>query len=230
VDKFIEYCCRYGWPESVRTDNGTQFTSKLWSEICEKIGIRGRKTVVYRPKVNPTERHNRTIKQCIKSYVDTHKEWDRHLSAIAFAIRTSPSDTTGFTPAALTFGRELPQPTDVSENSDMTADNIVNCSQEEYVNALKERLSVALKTARENCDNAHKQQLMLYKKGRLPNPFNVGDIVLRETHILSDADKSICHSLTPKFEGPFKLTQQIGENTYVLEDMDGNIEGRRNSD
>jgi hypothetical protein len=47
VGKFIDYCCRYGWPESVRTDNGNQITSNLWNEVCDKLGIRARKIVAY---------------------------------------------------------------------------------------------------------------------------------------------------------------------------------------
>jgi transposase InsO family protein len=157
VDKCVKYCCRYGWPESVRTDNGTQFTSKLWMDVCEKVGIRAMKTVSYRPKGNPTERHNRTIKQCINSYVSSHRDWDKHISSIAFAIRSSPSDTTSFTPAALTFGRELRQPTDISENIDEDTNTASIFTPEEYVKELQQRLARANKIARERCEAAHER-------------------------------------------------------------------------
>jgi hypothetical protein len=44
VDKFTEYCCRYVWPRTVRTDNETQFTSKVWSQVCDEMGIKRRHT------------------------------------------------------------------------------------------------------------------------------------------------------------------------------------------
>jgi hypothetical protein len=56
------------------------------------------------------ERTNRVIKQTIKAYVEAHADWDRHLQAICFALRTTPNSSTGVSPARLTFGRELKDP------------------------------------------------------------------------------------------------------------------------
>jgi hypothetical protein len=151
VDIFIEYCCRYGWPESVRTDKGTQFVSNLWRELCQRMNIKHRKIVVYRPQGKPTERQNRTIKQSIKAYISSHRDWDKHLSEISFAMRSAPSYTTVYTPAALKFGRELRHPTDLSETSNEAGEttHVTNCTPAEYVGALQQRLSEALAIARE---------------------------------------------------------------------------------
>jgi hypothetical protein len=77
---------------------------------------------------------------------------------------------------------------------------------------------------------SHNRQMALYNRGRILNPFKIRDPVLRKTHILSDDDRAVCGSLTPKYEGPYKLVDQICENTYSLEDMNGIPAGRRNSD
>ncbi|KAF4514208.1 UNVERIFIED_CONTAM: hypothetical protein B566_EDAN019430, partial [Ephemera danica] len=235
VNGLLDYCCRYGFPGSARSDHGSQFAGRLWLETCARLGIKPRKTVVYRPQGNPTERINRTVKQCIKSYVDSHRDWDQHLSAIAFAIRSIPSDTTGFSPAALTFGRELSNPVDITEQPGVdegapTLRTTDQCSPEQYAQELTNRLQVALRIARDNCMCAKEIQSNAYNKGRRESPFQVGDTVLRSSHVLSDASKAICSSLVPRFEGPFVLKHQMGQNTFRLETPDGLPAGNRNID
>jgi hypothetical protein len=110
ADKLIEYCCRYGFMKNLRSDRGPQFASQIWQTVCEKMGIIPRKIVAYRPQGNPTERANRTVKECIKAYAYEHRDWDKNLSAIAFALRTTINETTKYSPAMLTFGHELRSP------------------------------------------------------------------------------------------------------------------------
>jgi hypothetical protein len=164
--------------------------------------------------------------------VQSHRDWDKKLSALAFALRTVPSYTTGYTPAALTFGQELRNTTDMTELIDKEnfIQRVESCSPEEYVLAMRQRLAIAREAAKERCEIAHEKQVSQYNKGRLPNPFQEGDLVLRESHVLSVADRGVCHSLVTKYEGPFRLTKKIGENTYVLEDMQGLAAGTRNCD
>jgi hypothetical protein len=78
--------------------------------VCEKMGIKPRKIVAYRAQGNPEERANRTIKECIKTYAEVHRDWDKNLSAIAFALRTTIKETTKHSPAMLAFGLELRSP------------------------------------------------------------------------------------------------------------------------
>jgi hypothetical protein len=91
-------------------------------------------------------------------------------------------------------------------------------------------MAIAREAAQERCEFAHEKHDFQYNKGRLPNPFHEGDLILRETHVLNDADRGVFHSLVPKFEGPFRLAEKIMENTYVLEDMHSLVAGTRNCD
>jgi hypothetical protein len=117
VECVVDYVCRYGFPQSMRSDNALVFTGKLWNLMCRMLGIRDRKSTLYRLLGNSmVKRTNGVIKQTIKAYTDKHSDWDRHLAAISFAMRTSGSEATGFTPATLTFGRELRDPFSVDTN------------------------------------------------------------------------------------------------------------------
>jgi transposase InsO family protein len=111
MECMTDYVCRYGFPVSVRSDNALVFTGKLWNMMCRRLGIRDRKSTPYRPLGNSmVERANGVIKQTIKAYVEKHSDWDKHFAAISFVMRTSSSESTGFTPSQLTFGRELRDP------------------------------------------------------------------------------------------------------------------------
>ena len=46
VDGFI---CRYGVPHSIHTDQGSQFESKLFQEICRLLDMKKTRTTPYHP-------------------------------------------------------------------------------------------------------------------------------------------------------------------------------------
>ncbi|CAF1027404.1 unnamed protein product [Rotaria magnacalcarata] len=101
-----EIICRYGAPVYILSDNGPQFISHLFNEICANMGINRKFTANYHPQTNMSERVNRTLKAQIAIYAQHGPGlWDKELQKLAFAIRTSINDTTGETPAYLNLGR-----------------------------------------------------------------------------------------------------------------------------
>jgi hypothetical protein len=186
ADKLIECCCRYGFMSNLRSDRGPQFASHTWHLVCKKLGISPRKVVAYRPQGNPTERANRTIKECIKSYAEEHRDWDKNLPAISFALRTSVNETTKHSPAMLTFGRELRSPfvtpmDDPDEGYEPGAQKSL-----EYAKKLRQRMAETITEVRENCRRARHHQATYYNRGRQPANFEVGEWVMRKSNVLSD--------------------------------------------
>jgi hypothetical protein len=112
LERVIDYCFRNGFPKNIRSDNGPQFSNSQWNDVCRALRINPKKVVPYRLQGNSAERVNLTLKHCIKVYAKNHRDWDEHLSAIAFGIRTAVSETTGFKPSVLTFVEELISPLD----------------------------------------------------------------------------------------------------------------------
>ncbi|XP_044317436.1 uncharacterized protein LOC123038048 [Drosophila rhopaloa] len=93
-------------------DNGTQFTSRTLKEYFSTIGVEVQYTAPYCPQENPTERTNRTVKTMIAQLTEgDQSSWDELLPEIALAINASVSDSTGYSPAFLTQGREPRLPT-----------------------------------------------------------------------------------------------------------------------
>jgi len=54
-----------------------------------------------------------------------------------------------------------------------------------------------------------------------PRTFNEGDLVwLMRTEVRKDPTQ---RKLTPKWEGPFRITENIQNGAYILEALDGNV-------
>jgi hypothetical protein len=230
ADKLIEYCCRYGFMKNLRSDRGPQFASHVWHTVCEKMGIKPRKIVAYRPQGNPTERANRTIKECIKAYAEVHRDWDKNLSAIAFALRTTINETTKHSPAMLTFGHELRSPF-VTPTPDPVEGYKTNEGRaSEYATKLRQNLANTFTEVRENCRRAQERQARYYNQGRKPSDLVVGDWVMRRAHTLSDAGRGVASSLSPLYEGPFRLSRENSNNVFELEDEEGEYVCTRNVD
>ncbi|XP_011860395.1 PREDICTED: uncharacterized protein K02A2.6-like, partial [Vollenhovia emeryi] len=102
---------QHGCPKRIITDNGRQFESKELRGLLERAGIQHRKTPPYSPQCNPVERANRTLKTMIAQYIEKDdRRWDQKLPELVFAMNTAVQESTGFTPARLTYGRELTAP------------------------------------------------------------------------------------------------------------------------
>ena len=57
-----EFICRYGVPNEIHSDQGRNFESNLFKEVCKLLGVRKTRTTPYNPKSDGmVERFNRTL-------------------------------------------------------------------------------------------------------------------------------------------------------------------------
>ena len=83
--KFVEeWVCRYGAPRVLHSDQGRQFESSLFKEMCKLLGIKKTHTTALRPQANgQVERFNRTLGALLAIYTqEDPSKWDRHLPFI----------------------------------------------------------------------------------------------------------------------------------------------------
>ncbi len=70
-----EILTRWGVPDFILSDHGTQFVSSHFKELCSEWNIEQKLTTPYHPQTNMTERVNRTLKCMIAAYVEeNHKK------------------------------------------------------------------------------------------------------------------------------------------------------------
>jgi ribonuclease HI len=115
--------CRFGVPNRVITDNGTQFTSLYFQEYCEDIGIQLCFASVAHPRRNgQVERANAEILRGLKirTYCDLEKhgaKWVDQLPNMLWGNWTTPSGATGETPFFLVYGAEACLPPEITMGS-----------------------------------------------------------------------------------------------------------------
>ena len=61
----VEFVCCYGAPLQILTDQGAQFQSQLFAEMCQLLNIDKTRTSSYHPQTNGlVERFNQTLTVC----------------------------------------------------------------------------------------------------------------------------------------------------------------------
>ena len=206
---------RYGMPRRIKSDNGVQFVSAIMQKVTYCLDIKQQFTPVYHPEANPVERKNRDLKAQLAIIVQNHHDqWDQCLPAIRFAMNSAKCQSTGYTAAYLTFGREMRTLDDVQHDVKkiVESENFL----QEISTYLKTMVDV-LKDAKETEEKSHDKNKTYVDKHRRPQPqIDIGTEVLVRTHILSNAAKGITSKFVPKQDGPYVITKKIGSSTYEV--------------
>ena len=111
--------CRFGVPNRIITDNGTQFRSRVFQDYCDGVGIQLCFASVAHPKSNgQVERANAEILRGLKTRTyDCLKKhgtkWIDELPCVLWENRTTPSRATGETPFFLVYGAEACLPPEI---------------------------------------------------------------------------------------------------------------------
>jgi transposase InsO family protein len=220
---FTNIIHRFGDPNSIITDNDTQFTGRKFLDFCEDHHIRVDWAAVAHPMTNgQVERANGMILQGLKPriYNDLNKfgrRWMKELPSVVWSLRTTPSRATGFTPFFLVYGVEAILPTDLEHGSPRTRaydarSNRTN--REDSLDQREEARDMALLHSA-----LYQQSLRRYRaRGVRSRDLQVGDLVLR---LKQDARGR--HKLTPPWEGPFIIAKILKPGAYKLANSQGEV-------
>jgi transposase InsO family protein len=150
---FTNIIHRFGVPNSIITDNGTQFIGKKFLDFYEDHHIRVDWATIAHPMINgQVERANGMILQGLKPriYNDLNKfgkRWIKELPSVVWSLRTTPSRATGFTSFSLVYGAEAILPSDLEYGSPRTKtydDQSNQTNREDSLDQLEEARDVAL--------------------------------------------------------------------------------------
>ncbi|CAJ2659659.1 unnamed protein product [Trifolium pratense] len=209
---------RFGIPQVVVTDNGTQFTDKKVREFMAKIGTTQHFTSVEHPQTNgQAEAANRVILRGLKRRLDEAKgKWTEELHSVLWSYRTTPHSTTGETPFRLTYGTEAVIPVETGASSFRTE---VPLEGEDNHEMLREELDL-LEELRDGAalrEATLKQKIAKrHDKKVIKREFDVGTLVLRRNQKDSREGK-----LAANWEGPYRVRAKTENGAYYLEDLYG---------
>ena len=212
ANALFEICSRVGFPESLTSDNGPNFTSKTFEAFLSLLRIRHIRTSVYHAQSNGAcERFNGTLKECLRRLAtDDPRNWDRCLPALLFSYRDAQHSSTGYSPFELIYGHNVRGPlgflrecweSDVVDEEDREVHKYILVMRRRLKNSCR----LALQSLRES-QIRNKQLFDRHARRRLLRP---GDQVL----VLLPTDT---RKLLLKWKGPYVVIKRHDADHYSL--------------
>eukprot|EP00731_Ephydatia_muelleri_P015652 Em0009g76a len=142
------FVIRFGAPDVLHTDQGRNFESALFKEVCLLLGVHKTRTTPYHPQSDGlVERFNRTLLDLLSIAArEDEQNWDLCIPTVMLAYRTSVQESTGCTPYFLLFGREARLPVDVMFG---LPPSVTPQPVHQYSKDLRVRLNIAYERVRE---------------------------------------------------------------------------------
>ena len=193
IDFISSVVHRYGVPHSIITDNGCNFTANVVKTLCAKLGIKLDYASVYHHQTNgQIEQANGMIMsginpRLVRSLQESDKHWVEELNSVLWGLRTTPNQTTGYTPFFMVYDTEAVLPCDIIHDSPrvrMYEEREAELDRQDDLDGLEEERDVA---------KARSVRAKTY---------NVGELVLRLPKKINDKFK-------PKWEGPFIIDEVL---------------------
>lgn len=201
---------KFGIPEKLLTDQGSNFTSELFRKVCKMLGISKLKTSSYHPQSNGAiERWHRSLAEFLRHFVANNQgDWDQWVNFATFVHNTTPHVATGFAPHVLMFGR-LPNVPGSLQKEPVE----VNYNYEDYLKMLKVKLQETYKLARSKLVKAKEISKINYDKNANVHLFEPGDkVLLYDETVRRGRSRKLCS----KYIGPYVVKGVEGVNVILL--------------
>lgn len=196
---FLKYCTRYRFPQSILSDQGTEFTSQTFKQVDKLLSIKHKLTSPYHPQTNGSlERTHLTLKDYFKCYVNKDaNNWDEFLNFAVYSYNTKIHKSTQKTPYELVFGQQ-------SKIPNFVAHPRMKPTYSDLATDLSNKLKIIRETARENQMKSKEKSKQYYDKTHNRTySFKENDLVL----VYNAQAKAKHKSLQPNYKGPYKIVQ-----------------------
>ena len=206
-----EFISRFGCPLSIHSDQGRNYESELFHELCQLLEIRKTRTSPRHPSGNgQVERFNKTLVTLIRAYLKgKQSDWDLNLGSLAGAYRATPHESTGFTPNCVMLGHENRMPADLLFGTPKT----VESNYGEHISGVRHHLQKTYTLVENQLQKAAVRQEENYNTRISFHPFKKGDLVYvrNESRKLGKNPK-----LQFPYEGPAVVTEKKNDINYLV--------------
>ena len=217
---FFDYIiCEHGCPNTLLSDRGTNFLSKVVLEVCRIMRTQKLNTSAYHPQCNAIqERYNAVILDTISHYVNQfHTDWDKFLSSIQFAYRTTPAtNSVGFSPFFLLYGREARLPIDVTLLKEC---QYPEKTLRDHIHVLISQLEVFRAVSKSHAESHQANMKERYDENSHEVEYQVGDTVWIYIPALQ---KGLSRKLMKFWSGPYLLVEKTGPVNFRVKNLENN--------
>ena len=202
--------CRFGFPKTILSDNGTQFKSKLTQAFTKMLNITQIFSSIYHPESNGmVERANQTIKQMLAKVCEEHPyEWDEFLPAILFAYRQAKHESTGYSPFELIFGRNANGPLE-NFKAELLKTKETKMSPFDLINKTEKHMQTAYQFAVEKNQEIKEKTILRENMNKNLRKLEIGNKVLVYLPIGSGN--------TMQWKGPYDIIHKLSDVTYKID-------------
>lgn len=205
----------FGLPERVVSDRDKIFTSKFWSALHRKLGVKLQMSTSFHPETDGrSERTNKTVVQVLRQYVSRQQtDWRRHLAVAEFSVNSAINDATGKTPFEVVLGY----------NPSLLPSALVSTAVPAVDDLVEER-KIRIQEVRNALAAAKVRQATQANKERGEEPqIAVGDLVMvdsrdRRMRYKSRRGDGRAAKLFARWDGPYRVLEaNVDTSTYRLE-------------
>ncbi|KAL7465162.1 hypothetical protein ACHAXS_005488 [Conticribra weissflogii] len=187
----INWLCQYPCPQKVVYDNGSKFIGFKFQEMLESYGIQPVPTTVKNPQANSTiERLHLTLGDQLRCTTfegsNFLEDVDTIVQACAYAARTTVPSNSSYSPAQLTFGRDM-------------------IFRQQIIVDWEKMKQQRLQQAAANNDKENKK--------RVEHTYSVNDLVLIVT---PSSERNKQRKLSSPTEGPYRITKVYANGTVRI--------------
>lgn len=200
---------KYGIPQVILTDQGSNFLSDLFKNTCKLLGVKKIQSTGYHPETNGAlERSHRTLTEYLRHFIsEDQTNWDTWINYAVFTFNTTPHTATGYPPHELLFGRKANIPGRLQEPQSTPL-----YTYDDYVKELRARLGSSYELARKSLLRAKEYNKKHSDKRSNEVFFAVGDKVLLHDETVR---RGRSKKLSSQWIGPFLVQHVEGVNVTI---------------
>lgn len=209
VKALTQFISIFGIPKILQSDQGSNFTSHLFSQVLKLLHIRHNKASAYHPQSQGVlERFHQSLKSLLRAYCTEMKgDWEEGLPWLLLSAREVCQESTGFSPNDLVFGHTVRGPLAVLHDSWTEGTSPQNLLA--YVNGFKHRLYEAGKMAKKHLKSSQTRMKSLYDRRSEKRQFMPGDQVLALLPVEGSPFQA-------QYSGPFVVMKQVTDLNYLI--------------